>query len=192
MCEYFSIRSLLTRDNLKVKLLLVIVGMDDYFARRKGPKDSVRNQGRDKLEKNKRKSADSDEFKSVPDISREEFELHLNEIEIICKCSSRLLNDSEDIALMIYQCTKAIAILPYKLEKYKCLSGKFDWYVMGDNKNTVKVNKNGHGLERLWKQQLCQFNLTSLEIAEAIFFRIPESYGVNKSMQRTLLSTSLL
>lgn len=69
---------------------------------------------------------------------------------------------------MIYQCTKAIAEIPYKLEKNKSLTNKFNWYILGDNRNTVKVDKDGNGLKRLWQQQLCQFNLSSLEIAEAI------------------------
>ena len=176
-----SMKSSLARSNLIIKLLLVIVGMDDYFARRNGARDPVKNQGRNKLQKNKRKSTDSDEFKSFPDISREEFELCLNEIEITCKCSSRLLNDSQDIALMVYQCTKAIAQIPYKLEKNKNLSGKFDWYVMGDNRNTVSVDKDGNGLKRLWQQQLCQFNLSSLEIAEAISSAYPSPADLTKA-----------
>lgn len=175
-----SMKSVLARNNLIIKLVLIIVGMDDYFAHRKGARDSVKSQGRNKLQKNKRKSTDSDEFKSLPDISREEFELCLNEIEITCKCSSRLLNDSQDIALMVYQCTKAIALTPYKLEKNKNLSSKFDWYVMGDNRNTVSVDKDGNGLKRLWQQQLCQFNLSSLEVAEAISSVYPSPADLTK------------
>ena len=176
-----SMKSLLAGDNLIIKLLLVIIGMDDYFEHRKGTRDLVKNQGRNKLQKNKRKSMDSDKSKSIPDISREEFELCLNEIEIICKCSSRLLNDSEDIALMVYQCTKAIALIPYKLQKNKDLSSKFDWYVMGDNRNTVSVDKDGNGLKRLWQQQLRQFNLSSLEIAEAISSVYPSPADLTKA-----------
>ncbi|KOX80287.1 Crossover junction endonuclease EME1 [Melipona quadrifasciata] len=107
------------------------------------------------------------------DISRKQLETHLNEIQIIADCSSRVINNSQDLALMIYQYTKAIAEVPYKLEKNKNLINKFDWYVMGDNRNTVKIDKNGNGLKRLWQQQLCQFNLSSLEIAEAICSMYP-------------------
>ncbi|KAG7190136.1 hypothetical protein KM043_006268 [Ampulex compressa] len=69
---------------------------------------------------------------------------------------------------MIYQYTKAIAEIPYKLEKKKNLETDFEWYIIGDNRNTVRVDKDGNGLKRLWQQQLCQFNLSSLEVAEAI------------------------
>lgn len=43
-----------------------------------------------------------------------------------------------------------------------------DKYLQGDNKNCVQVDKNGNGLQRLWKQQLMSFPLSSLETAEAI------------------------
>lgn len=43
-----------------------------------------------------------------------------------------------------------------------------DWYVSCDNRDTVKVDKDGNGLKRLWQQQLCQFTLMSLETSEAI------------------------
>jgi len=69
---------------------------------------------------------------------------------------------------MVYQYTKSISEIPYKLQRRGNQEGKFDWYVMGDNKNTVRVDKDGNGLKRLWQQQLCQFNLSSLETSEAI------------------------
>lgn len=92
----------------------------------------------------------------------------LTEAQIIAKCSSRLIEDAQDLGSMVYQYTKSISEIPYKLQKKESLENKFDWYVMGDNKNTVRVDKNGIGLKRLWQQQLCQFNLSSLETAEAI------------------------
>lgn len=48
-----------------------------------------------------------------------------------------------------------------------------DWYVAGDNKDCVKVDKNGNGLSRLWQQQLTQFTLARLETAEAIASMYP-------------------
>lgn len=38
----------------------------------------------------------------------------------------------------------------------------------GDKKDTVGVDKDGNGLQRLWSQQLCCFPLARLEVAEAI------------------------
>ncbi|XP_017889722.1 crossover junction endonuclease EME1 isoform X2 [Ceratina calcarata] len=152
-----SIKSLLPNSNI----ILVIFEIEDYFAYHK------KGAGKGKAKTQAGKTGDQD-FKNFPEISRRRLESCLNEVQIIAGCSSRLINSRHDLALMVYQCTKAIAETPYKLEKNKGLSNKFDWYVMGDNKNTVKVDKDGNGLKRLWQQQLRQFNLSSLEIAEAI------------------------
>lgn len=144
------------------KIILVMFGIEDYFTHRK----QVRNSGKNKTKRTN--TCNNDKFKNFPEISKQNLEMCLNEIQIIAKCNSRLINTSQDLALMVYQCTKAISEIPYKLEKNRNLNNKFDWYVMGDNRNTVRVDKDGNGLRRLWQQQLCQFNLSSLEIAEAI------------------------
>lgn len=154
------------------KITLVVYGIEDYFAYREQEKNSNRSGTKKKAQK-----TCTEKYlqlsKHSCDISRKQLETHLNEIQIIADCSSRIINNSQDLALMIYQYTKAIAEVPYKLEKNKNLINKFDWYVMGDNRNTVKIDKNGNGLKRLWQQQLCQFNLSSLEIAEAICSAYP-------------------
>ncbi|XP_060825417.1 crossover junction endonuclease EME1 isoform X2 [Bombus pascuorum] len=146
------------------KITLVIFGIEYYFA--------CKEQRRNSKESRTKKKTYIEKYHQMSTyphtISRKHLETCLNEIQIITDCSSRLINNSQDLALMIYQYTKAIAEIPHKLEKNKNLTNKFDWYVMGDNRNTVKVDKNGNGLKRLWQQQLCQFNLSSLEIAEAI------------------------
>ena len=154
------------------KITLVVYGIEDYFAYREQEKNSDKSGTKKKAQK-----TCTEKYlqlsKHSCDISRKQLETYLNEIQIIADCSSRLINNSQDLALMIYQYTKAIAEVPYKLEKNKNVINKCDWYVMGDNRNTVKVDKSGNGLKRLWQQQLCQFNLSSLEIAEAICSMYP-------------------
>ncbi|CAD1475138.1 unnamed protein product, partial [Heterotrigona itama] len=154
------------------KITLVVYGIEDYFSYREQGKNSDKSGTKKKTQKTcTEKYLQLSKYSY--DISRKQLEIYLNEIQIIADCSSRLINNSQDLALMIYQYTKAIAEVPYKLKKNKNLINKFDWYVMGDNRNTVKVDKNGNGLKRLWQQQLCQFNLSSLEIAEAICSMYP-------------------
>lgn len=148
------------------KIILVIFGIENYFTYKMQGKNSDKSETKNKKQKTNTKN--NLEYKNFVEISRRQFETCLNEIQIAADCSSRLINNSQDLALMIYQCTKAIAEIPYKLEKNKSLINKFNWYILGDNRNTVKVDKDGNGLKRLWQQQLCQFNLSSLEIAEAI------------------------
>lgn len=48
-----------------------------------------------------------------------------------------------------------------------------DWYISGDNKDSVRVDKNGNGLHRLWQQQITQFTMARLETAEAIISVYP-------------------
>jgi len=145
-------------------MTLVICGMEEYFTYRKKQK-SDRNLGSKESRYN---SKGNQQFDMLPIISRQQLEMCLTEIQIVVKCSSRLIENSQDLALMICQYTKSISEIPYKLQKRGNQESKFDWYVMGDNKNTVRVDKDGNGLKRLWQQQLCQFNLSSLEVSEAI------------------------
>lgn len=145
-------------------MTLVIFGMEEYFAYRKRQKtdQSSKNKG------SRCNSKGNQHFETFPIISRQQLEICLTEVQIVAKCSSRLIENAQDLGLMVYQYTKSISEIPYKLQKRESQKNKFDWYVMGDNKNTVRVDKDGNGLKRLWQQQLCQFNLSSLETSEAI------------------------
>lgn len=147
-------------------MTLVIFGMEEYFMYYNKGKGKSSQSSRGKGSKCKSKG--NQQFETFPIISREQLEMGLTEVQIVAKCSSRLIENAQDLALMIYQYTKSISEIPYKLQKKESVENKFQWYVMGDNRNTVRVDKDGNGLKRLWQQQLCQFNLSSLEIAEAI------------------------
>jgi len=146
---------------------LVIFGMEEYFAYRKKSGQSSGSNG------SKSKGKGNQSFETFPIISRQQLEMCLTEVQIMAECSSRLIEDAQDLALMVYQYTKSIAEIPYKLQKGGNQASKFDWYVTGDNRNTVCVDKDGNGLRRLWQQQLCQFNLSSLETSEAICTAYP-------------------
>ncbi|XP_011645461.1 crossover junction endonuclease EME1 [Pogonomyrmex barbatus] len=150
-------------------MTLVIYGMEEYFTYRKKQK-SDQNPGSKGPRYNGKNNQQLD---TLPIISRQQLEMCLAEIQIVAKCSSRLIENAQDLALMVYQYTKSISEIPYKLQKKGNQESKFDWYVMGDNKNTVRVDKDGNGLKRLWQQQLCQFNLSSLETSEAICMAYP-------------------
>jgi crossover junction endonuclease EME1 len=145
-------------------MILIIFGMEEYFAYQKKRKSNDSSENKKTRYNNK----GNQQFDTFPIISKQQLEMCLTEIQIIAKCSNRLIENPQDLGLMIYQYTKSISEIPYKLQKKENQQSKFDWYVMGDNRNTVHVDKDGNGLKRLWQQQLCQFNLSSLETAEAI------------------------
>lgn len=46
-------------------------------------------------------------------------------------------------------------------------------YVSENNKDCVRVDKNGNGLQRLWQQHITSFQNASLETAEAVMSRFP-------------------
>lgn len=156
-----NIRTLLPDYNMT----LVIFGIQKYFLHYK-KKNKSKNKGSGSKSYNK--TEDFKVYREYPEISKQQVELCLAEIQIIDKCNSRLIENAADLALMIYQYTKAISEIPYKLEKKQHFDKEYNWYIAGDNRDTVRVDKDGNGLKRLWQQQLCQFNLSSLEIAEAI------------------------
>lgn len=56
---------------------------------------------------------------------------------------------------------------------------QFEFYA-DDYSGGIKVNKEGHGLERLWQQQLMQFPLVGLETAQAISSRYPSPFSLYK------------
>lgn len=145
-------------------MTLVIFGMEEYFAYRKKQKTDQNSKSKGSKYNNK----SNQHFETFPIISRQQLEMCLTEVQIIAKCSSRLIENAQDLGLLVYQYTKSISEIPYKKQKKESQVDKFDWYAMGDNKNTVRVDKDGNGLKRLWQQQLCQFNLSSLETSEAI------------------------
>ena len=151
------------------RLTLVIYGITDYFLYHKNQKDkAVRNEILGNEKPKKGFSKNDKLYGVLPKISRKDLELCLTEIQILNNCSNRIVKSAEELALVVYQYTKAISEIPFKEEKRRNMEDKVSWYAAGDNRDTVKVDKDGNGLKRLWQQQLCQFNLSSLETAEAI------------------------
>jgi len=59
------------------------------------------------------------------------------------------------------------------LEKKGKEQEQLEWFALGDSRGTVRVDKQGTGLARLWRQQLCQFNLAGLDSSEAIAHAYP-------------------
>lgn len=51
-------------------------------------------------------------------------------------------------------------------------------FFAGDNKDCVKIDKDGNGLNRLWNQMLRMFPLASLETAEAITSLYPTMHSL--------------
>jgi len=73
----------------------------------------------------------------------------------------RISPNVTDVATQVHHITKSVAKIQYMSNvHFKDAS----WYVQGDNKNCVTVDKAMNGLKELWKRQIVQFNLVGLEV----------------------------
>ncbi|CAH1154699.1 unnamed protein product [Phaedon cochleariae] len=109
-------------------------------------------------------------------------ELAIMEINMFFKCYFQFAKRPEDLALMITITTKSVAQIPYKLEKeekYKLQNEFFN----DCNRDSVRVDKNGNGLGRLWHQMLTMFPLARLETAEAITAVYPTPTSLFKAYE---------
>ena len=137
------------------QLTLVIYGMGTYFDYHKKSREH-------------RERINDSRLKDSPKISKNDLEMCLTNIQLSAKCNSSLVETPEEASMLIYRYTKSIAEIPFKLKKNEIFAGKINSHAMADKRDTVKVDKDSNGLARLWKQQICQFKLVNLEVAEAI------------------------
>ncbi|XP_050421491.1 crossover junction endonuclease EME1 [Adelges cooleyi] len=92
----------------------------------------------------------------------------LQKMMLSCSVTFRLVETKNEIGSTIVNFTKAVAQKPFKVNKFNEELEGCEWYATGHSKNCVSVDKNGTGLNQLWRQQLSQFPLCSLEASEAI------------------------
>ncbi|KAF5269376.1 hypothetical protein FQA39_LY08768 [Lamprigera yunnana] len=157
-----SIKSILN----KKKIFILIYGIQGYF-------NYYKRQSQKELKNDTKGNSKIDTmYENVPKVSRKQLEYALTELQILQLCCHQFLENSKDMGEMVGHLTKSIALIPYKLAKYQ-KQQQLDWFISGDNKDCVNVDKNGNGLKRLWQQQLVTFPLTRLEHAEAIMAKYP-------------------
>lgn len=146
----------LCNSSAEINPTLVIYGVEKYFEYHES--------------KGKKKANNKlyESIENIPKVSRKVFDANLIQIQLQAKCNSRLIDEAADMSLLIYQYTKSIAEIPYKLEMDSKLNDQLDFFATGDNRNTIQVDKEGYGLKKLWLKQLCIFNNSSLAVADAI------------------------
>lgn len=146
------------------KIILVLYGTESYF----------RYQSNSAKQRSNNRGCGS--FDGLPKISKWDLETCLAEAQLLVNCNSMLIDTLQDFNALVLRLTKAVVEKPAKLLKRLRLENGMDWYAMGDNKDTVRVDKNGNGLKRLWQHQLRQFSLGSLEASEAISSVYPSPF----------------
>ncbi|KAG7303267.1 hypothetical protein JYU34_011734 [Plutella xylostella] len=131
------------RDAVDCQLTLVVFGVKDYF------KPAGRKKQKDKL------------------ITEIELEMAFTDVLVSAGCDCVSVDTPNELALLIVQFTKAIAEAPHKHAKRAC-DEQADFYMRGDNKKCVSVDKNGNGLSRLWQQMIAILPHSSLETSRAV------------------------
>ncbi|CAH2052583.1 unnamed protein product, partial [Iphiclides podalirius] len=143
------------------KLTLVVFGAEDYF--KSAPK-------RTKENKNEV-------------ITEMDLEMAITDLLVSTGCDTVLVNQGNELALLIVQSTKAIAEAPYKRSRHE-FDDQVDFYMRGDNKKCVAVDKDGNGLSNLWQQMISVLPLCSLETSRALC----SNYKTPLALYETLLS----
>ncbi|KAK4882765.1 hypothetical protein RN001_006084 [Aquatica leii] len=182
-----SIKSVLNKN----KLFVLIYELENYFKyhkRRKYKDSGIQNS-------NKSNNKNDKQYEGVPKIEEIQLERTLIDLQLFQSCCHQFIDSPQVMGEMIGHFTKSVALVPYKLELYQ-KQQQTDWFVSGDNRDSVAVDKNGNGLKRLWQQQLTTFPLARLEHAEAIVAKYPTLRSLleecNKTEQREKVLQDLL
>ncbi|KAK7791517.1 hypothetical protein R5R35_010895 [Gryllus longicercus] len=170
----------IAKQHLKKRLILIIYKLGEYYRLQNIEKQR-------KFKTQCRTGSGAKEKQNVENqVCQSDIEKALIEIQIFENCSHRFVETSQDFGTLIAQFTKALAEKEFKLEKQKKEQENLGWFASGDSRDTVKVDKSGNGLLRLWKQQLCQFNTASLDTAEAIVSLYPSPKSLIQAYENCL------
>nr|XP_049698861.1 crossover junction endonuclease EME1 [Helicoverpa armigera] len=100
-------------------------------------------------------------------VTEVEFELAITDLLVSTGCDTVIASTPNELALTIVQFTKAIAEAPFKKAKRLC-DEQAEFYMRGDNKKCVAVDKDGAGMGRLWQQMIAILPQSSLEVSRAL------------------------
>ncbi|XP_028165013.1 crossover junction endonuclease EME1-like [Ostrinia furnacalis] len=131
------------REMVDRELTLVVFGAKDFF--KKSGRQTV----------NSRKMTEL------------ELEMAITDLLVTASCDTVMVETPSELALLIVQFTKAIAEAPHKNAK-KSWDEQAEFYMRGDKKNSVTVDKDGNGLARLWQQIIAVLPNSSLETSRSL------------------------
>ncbi|XP_066146323.1 crossover junction endonuclease EME1 [Euwallacea fornicatus] len=147
-------------------LSVAILGLQKYY-------NTLRN------EKNRNRKGTSNhktvktQFENLPKISKQNIDDHLVQLQLFCKkLYVRPVEKYEELAIFVGECAKSVAQIPFKAGKEQFLQSENQLFTV-NNRDCVRIDKDGNGLNRLWNQFLRMFPLASLETAEAITLVYP-------------------
>ncbi|XP_037292842.1 crossover junction endonuclease EME1 isoform X1 [Manduca sexta] len=115
-------------------------------------------------------------------------ELQMEQIKIDLLISTgvdvQFMDNTSELAMWIMQCTRAVAEAPFKKAKRELDYAASGFYMRGDNRKCVAVDKEGHGLGRLWQQMVSVLPTASLEVARALCGKYTSPAALMEGMER--------
>ncbi|XP_047999681.1 crossover junction endonuclease EME1 [Leguminivora glycinivorella] len=115
-------------------------------------------------------------------ITEIELEMALTDLLVSARCDSALVDTPNELALLIVQFTKAIAEEPHKKIK-RSFDEQAEFYMRGDNKKCVPVDKDGNGASRLWQQMIAVLPGSSLETSRSVCAQYKSPLALYQALQ---------
>ncbi|KAJ8710978.1 hypothetical protein PYW07_008220 [Mythimna separata] len=176
LCEMITLHKLSPhlaqiRQLCDCKLTLLVFKENNFFKNKGQAKSSVQSSPRRKTSNSNRNQ-----------VTEIDLELALTDLMVTADVDTVIVNTASELALTIVQFTKAIAEAPIKEAKRAC-DEKAAFYMRGDNKNCIAVDKDGVGVGRLWQQMLAVLPHSSLEISRAICAQYKSPLELFESLQ---------
>lgn len=145
-------------------LSFVVIGMEKYF---RDQKTKVQRKHRAAVLSSERVTPCTDSDQGC--VHRLDVEEAITDNQLQTDVMVYLLETSEELAEFVRTFSKAVAEKPAKKDRLH--TAFFD-----DGVSTVKVDKNGQGLLKVWKQQLLQFKNISPDISDAVVQAYPSPH----------------
>ncbi|KAJ2937941.1 hypothetical protein O0L34_g14214 [Tuta absoluta] len=163
--EYVSKRALPEHINtvksmVDAEMTLVVFGAKDYF----------------------KKSGRTTSNSNRNHMTQIDLEMAFTDLLVSSNCDAVIVNTPNELALLIVQFTKAIAEAPYKKAKKEC-DDQAEFYMRGDNKQCVGIDKDGNGMPRLWQQMVAILPQSSLETSRALCAQYKTPRNLYKALQ---------
>ncbi|XP_063388396.1 crossover junction endonuclease EME1 [Cydia fagiglandana] len=115
-------------------------------------------------------------------ITEIELEMALTDLLVTAGCDAALVDTPNELALLIVQFTKAIAEEPYRKIKRR-FDEQAEFYMRGDNKKCVPVDKDGNGASRLWQQMIAVLPGSSLETSRSVCGQYKSPLALYQALQ---------
>ncbi|KAJ8712656.1 hypothetical protein PYW08_007960 [Mythimna loreyi] len=184
LCEMVSAHSLSAhlaqvQQLCGCRLTLLVFRVHDYFKSKGRTNPSVHSAPRRRTSNSNRNQ-----------LTEIDFELAITDLLVTAEVDTVIVNTASELALTIMQFTKAIAEAPIKKAKRAC-DEQAAFYMRGDNKNCIAVDKDGAGVARLWQQMLAVLPHSSLDTARAICAQYKSPLQLYESLQSSDSITKL-